>query len=464
MIGRNCRIFQGPKTNRHAVRRIREKLENAEQHYEPCLNYRRDGSPFMNLLMITPLLDAQGKVRYYLGAQIDTSGLLNDFYGFEHLHQYINKPGYDVDGSDDEGPVLDDDDDHHGNSGKDELQKLSELFSHEELNVIQKHGGRLHHPDLQEAPTTATWNKKQRLVITADGDGGYDDEAAAILGSVHGGGGGGGDGSSSTPWDAEETLPGELPAKGAIGAKGLGNGSVAGSSTAADAYEHPHHPHSQHHHRIMNPGADPSFLSSAGHAASATFDAQHGGHLGGVYEHYLLVRPAPHLRILFASPSLRMPGMVQSNLMERIGGSAALRAQIEQALTQGQSVTARVKWIANPKKASASSAARSRWIHATPLLGRNGEVGVWMVVLVDGERERVGGGGRSSAGTSVRESVRGEGGSKVPSLASRRESTGYHGTDAGSMIEEGERRESTMLDGLRPPPSSKGKRVGGMVE
>ncbi|KAJ4387605.1 hypothetical protein N0V93_008201 [Gnomoniopsis smithogilvyi] len=406
VIGRNCRIFQGPQTNRHGVRRIREKLERGEQHYEPCLNYRRDGSPFMNLLMITPLLDGNGKVRYYLGAQIDTSGLLNDFYGFEHLQQYIDKPGYEVDGSEDEGPVMD----NSASNGKNELQELSELFNHDELGVIQRHGGRLHYPDLQEPP--AALKKKQRLVINADGSADYEDDP--LFGSSNGV-------SSSTPWESEEAMPGELPPK-------------SPNANNSDSYDN----------RIMHPGTDPSFLSTSGHSASAAFDAQHGGQLGGVYEHYLLVRPAPYLRILFASPSLRIPGMVQSSLMDRIGGSPQLRNQIEQAMTNGQSVTAKVKWIPNPKKVQ--NVARNRWIHATPLLGRDGEVGVWMVVLVDDERERM---GRSSAGTSLRESVRTTH-SKVPSVASRTSTLEEDGDSP--LRRESNTRESAAIDGLRPPP------------
>lgn len=273
----------------------------------------------MNLLMITPLLDGNGKVRYYLGAQIDTSGLLNDFYGFEHLQQYVDKPGYEVDGSDDEGPAMDFSD----NNGKSGLQEMSELFNHEELGMIQKNGGRLHYPDLQEPP--AAWKKKQRLVINTDGSADYDEDGP-IFGGING------INNSSTPWDNEEALPGELPPKGLNGNAG------------SDSYDN----------RIMHPGTDPSFLSTSGHSASAAFDAQSGGQLGGVYEHYLLVRPAPYLRILFASPSLRIPGMVQSSLMERIGGSPQLRNQIEQAMTHGQSVTAKVKWIPNPKKVQVS--------------------------------------------------------------------------------------------------------------
>ena len=53
VIGRNCRFLQGPSTNPFSVRRIRERLAAGKEHYETFLNYRRDGSPFMNLVMVS---------------------------------------------------------------------------------------------------------------------------------------------------------------------------------------------------------------------------------------------------------------------------------------------------------------------------------------------------------------------------------------------------------------------------
>jgi hypothetical protein len=99
------------------------------------------------------------------------------------------------------------------------------------------------------------------------------------------------------------------------------------------------------------------------------------------YTHYLLVRPYPSLRILFASPSLRVPGILQSPFLSKIGGSDRVRDGITQALASGQGVTAKIRWMA--RTGAASSDGRPRWIHCTPLVGSNGAVGVWMVVLVD---------------------------------------------------------------------------------
>lgn len=420
---------------------MREKLDNAQQHYEPLLNYRRDGSPFMNLLMITPLLDGNGRVRYYLGAQIDTSGLLNDFYGFEHLHGNYDSGTYieDSDGDDDSPPWEDD------TSPLDSLKELSELFNHDELEIIRQHGGRLHHPDLQEP--SSTWKKKQRLVLLPETNG--------VTGA-----------------DPGRMGPdGEIVARWETNGEQYGDSTPRGSARGGQSIKS----HGSHPERILKSRSDRLGSSSDSGQTSyshASFAAQHGGHLGGVYDHYLLVRPAPHLRILFASPSLRIPGMVQSNLMDRIGGSAQLRQQIEQALYRGQSVTAKVKWNSGPKKVPSQQptdgsiphvANRNRWIHATPLLGRNSEVGVWMVVLVDEEKDGIGNLSSKAPSSVAKGSTRSASGVRggtgaTASLRSGKDS--MHETDGGSVVTvvSGKFSPETMdrepaSDGLRPPPS-----------
>lgn len=50
---------------------------------------RRDGSPFMNLLMMAPLYDNRGCVRYFLGAQVDVTGLVEDGRGLETFARYL---------------------------------------------------------------------------------------------------------------------------------------------------------------------------------------------------------------------------------------------------------------------------------------------------------------------------------------------------------------------------------------
>ena len=88
---------------------------------------------------------------------------------------------------------------------------------------------------------------------------------------------------------------------------------------------------------------------------------------------------------MFASPDLRIPGILQSPLLSRIGGSARVRKDLAHALEVGRKVTAKVQWLS--KTATTSQA---RWIHCTPLLGVNDIIGVWMVILVDDEDDRDG--------------------------------------------------------------------------
>jgi hypothetical protein len=101
------------------------------------------------------------------------------------------------------------------------------------------------------------------------------------------------------------------------------------------------------------------------------------------------VRPAPSLRILFSSPTLRVPGILQSHFLDRIGGSNRIRESVRGALADGsRGVTAKIRWLPHAVADLDESAdeGRPRWIHCTPLLGQNGTVGIWMIVLVDEEK------------------------------------------------------------------------------
>jgi hypothetical protein len=117
---------------------------------------------------------------------------------------------------------------------------------------------------------------------------------------------------------------------------------------------------------------------------------------------YILVRPYPSLRIIFTSPALRIPGLSQSKLMDRVGGPQHIREGLLDALAQGSSVTAKISWLTqssnsspNNRSGDASPTAthepeshiesRPRWIHCTPLLGSDSKPGVYMIVMVDKE-------------------------------------------------------------------------------
>ncbi|TIB11509.1 hypothetical protein E3P92_02886 [Wallemia ichthyophaga] len=77
IIGRNCRFLQGPGTAPASVQRIRDALNNAEPITELLLNYRRDGTPFFCLVNIIPLRDTKGQVAYFIGGQVNVTGILS---------------------------------------------------------------------------------------------------------------------------------------------------------------------------------------------------------------------------------------------------------------------------------------------------------------------------------------------------------------------------------------------------
>ncbi|MBY6199777.1 PAS domain-containing protein [Maritalea mobilis] len=68
-VGRNCRFLQGPDTNPHAIEAIRHGLKAETRFTIDILNYRKDGSPFVNRLRIRPIYDGDGRLIYFAGAQ-----------------------------------------------------------------------------------------------------------------------------------------------------------------------------------------------------------------------------------------------------------------------------------------------------------------------------------------------------------------------------------------------------------
>ena len=69
VIGRNCRFMQGPETEPAAVDLIRAGLRAKTTFTVDILNYRKDGSTFMNRLRIRPLFDDDGRATHFIGAQ-----------------------------------------------------------------------------------------------------------------------------------------------------------------------------------------------------------------------------------------------------------------------------------------------------------------------------------------------------------------------------------------------------------
>lgn len=73
VLGRNCRLLQGPDTDRETVARVRHAIESGEDIAVDLLNYRKDGSTFWNAFYLSPVRDDGGTIRFYFASQLDVT-------------------------------------------------------------------------------------------------------------------------------------------------------------------------------------------------------------------------------------------------------------------------------------------------------------------------------------------------------------------------------------------------------
>jgi len=73
LLGRNLRILQGPETETAAKEKIREALRQGTGCEVVLRNYRKDGTPFWNELLLSPVRDERDAVTHYIGIQTDVT-------------------------------------------------------------------------------------------------------------------------------------------------------------------------------------------------------------------------------------------------------------------------------------------------------------------------------------------------------------------------------------------------------
>jgi PAS domain S-box-containing protein len=69
ICGRNCRFLQGAKTDPQDVATIRSAIADKKEASVQLLNYKKDGSTFVNQFFLMPLRDESGMVVHYVGIQ-----------------------------------------------------------------------------------------------------------------------------------------------------------------------------------------------------------------------------------------------------------------------------------------------------------------------------------------------------------------------------------------------------------
>ena len=104
----------------------------------------------MNLLMMAPLRDSRGALRYFIGAQVDVSGLAKECTDLEGLQRMLSN---------------DTEDDDPDKEKKDEFQELSEMFNLAELDTVKKSGGRMHREHVDDNDDSGSGWHRPRLLL-----------------------------------------------------------------------------------------------------------------------------------------------------------------------------------------------------------------------------------------------------------------------------------------------------------
>ncbi|MGC4190391.1 MAG: PAS domain-containing protein [Thermomicrobiales bacterium] len=73
VLGRNCRLLQGPDTDPGAIAIMRDGLRDQREVAVTILNYRKDGSTFWNDVHISPAYDEHHILTHFVGVQADVT-------------------------------------------------------------------------------------------------------------------------------------------------------------------------------------------------------------------------------------------------------------------------------------------------------------------------------------------------------------------------------------------------------
>jgi PAS domain S-box-containing protein len=71
VVGRNCRFLSGPGTEPWLSEEIRRGVREHKPVLVEILNYKRDGQPFRNAVLVAPIYGDDDTLLYFLGSQVE---------------------------------------------------------------------------------------------------------------------------------------------------------------------------------------------------------------------------------------------------------------------------------------------------------------------------------------------------------------------------------------------------------
>lgn len=84
-IGKNLKFLQGKLTDQNTVEFMKSAFRNEVACIQDIVNYKKDGTPFLNRLLLIPI-NSKGKL-YYLGFQHD----ITELKGLNHNNESLKK-------------------------------------------------------------------------------------------------------------------------------------------------------------------------------------------------------------------------------------------------------------------------------------------------------------------------------------------------------------------------------------
>jgi len=92
-VGRNCQFLQGAETERSAIQEMREAIRAQEGCHVSLLNYKSNGTSFLNFLSISPIFDADNLCRFFVATLTEISerfsGLKPHLRNADRLHKLL---------------------------------------------------------------------------------------------------------------------------------------------------------------------------------------------------------------------------------------------------------------------------------------------------------------------------------------------------------------------------------------
>ena len=102
-IGQTPRILQGPKTDRATLDRLKDCLKNGKSFFGQAVNYKKDGSEFVNQWDIHPIHNESGEITHWVSYQHDITSrktaeltFLENDVEFDDLYEYSKRTLIDI--------------------------------------------------------------------------------------------------------------------------------------------------------------------------------------------------------------------------------------------------------------------------------------------------------------------------------------------------------------------------------